>query len=171
MAIAQIAAVVQLLNHVWLFCNPMDCTYQASLRGIPRQEMLEWVAISFSKGSSWPGNQTQVSCLTDRLFTTEPPEKAVPWLAGIPNAWQEHSAKYLFHDQKMLADPIACVRHTSICQKTLHVVSLKEELVMHIWKDSQREASYHRSYFRFKHMLKWDFCSVAHTARWDHGRR
>ena len=70
--------------------------------------------------------------MASRLFITEPPEKAVPQLAGIPNAWQEHGAKYLFHDQKMLADPIACVRPTSIYQKALQAVSLKEELVMHI---------------------------------------
>ena len=30
---------------------------------------LEWVAIPFSRGSSWPGNQTWVSCIVGRFFT------------------------------------------------------------------------------------------------------
>ena len=31
-------------------------------------EILEWVAIPFIKGYSWPRNQTQVSCIADRFF-------------------------------------------------------------------------------------------------------
>jgi len=30
---------------------------------------LEWIAIPFSKGSSWPRDWTQVSCITGRFFT------------------------------------------------------------------------------------------------------
>ena len=36
--------------------------------GFPSQEM-EWVAISFSRGSSWPRGQTQVSCIAGGFFT------------------------------------------------------------------------------------------------------
>ena len=44
-------------------CNPMDC----SSPGFPvhwtsHLRILEWVAISFSRGSSWPRDQTCVSC-------------------------------------------------------------------------------------------------------------
>ena len=35
------------------------------------------VAISFSRGSSWPKDQTQGSCIAGKLFTTEPPGKPV----------------------------------------------------------------------------------------------
>ena len=31
--------------------------------------MVEWVALSFSRGSSWPGDQTPVSCIAGRFFT------------------------------------------------------------------------------------------------------
>ena len=31
--------------------------------------MLQWVAISFSRGSSWPRDRTQVSCIAGRFFT------------------------------------------------------------------------------------------------------
>ena len=41
--------------------NPMD---QASLyHEILQARILEWIAIFYSKGSSWPRNRTQVSCI------------------------------------------------------------------------------------------------------------
>ena len=41
--------------------------YQLSHKGSPR--ILEWVAYPFSRGSSWPRNQTGVSCTASRFFT------------------------------------------------------------------------------------------------------
>ena len=43
--------------------------------GIFQARILEWVAISFSRGSSWPRDRTRVSCIAGRFFTTVPPEK------------------------------------------------------------------------------------------------
>ena len=42
--------------------------YQLSHQGSPR--ILEWVAYPFSSGSSWPRNQTGVSCIAGRFFTS-----------------------------------------------------------------------------------------------------
>ena len=42
--------------------------YQLSLKGSPR--ILEWVAYPFSSRSSWPRNQTGVSCIADGFFTS-----------------------------------------------------------------------------------------------------
>ena len=39
--------------------------------------MLEWVAISFSGGSSQPRNWTHVSCIAGGFFTAEPLEKSI----------------------------------------------------------------------------------------------
>ena len=51
-------------------CNHMDCRLPgSSVRGIFQARVLEWVAISFSRGSSWPRDQTQVSCIAGRFFT------------------------------------------------------------------------------------------------------
>ena len=36
------------------------------------------VAISFSRESSWPGNQICISCIASWFFTTEPPGKPPP---------------------------------------------------------------------------------------------
>ena len=47
-----------------------------SVHGISQVRTLEWVAISFSRGSSGPKDWTWVSCLADRFFATEPPGKS-----------------------------------------------------------------------------------------------
>ena len=44
-------------NRGWLFCNPVDYT----VHGILWIRILEWVAISFSRVSSWSRDWTQVS--------------------------------------------------------------------------------------------------------------
>ena len=40
-----------------------------SVSGIRQARIQEWVAIPFSRGSSWPRNSTRVSCLAGRLCT------------------------------------------------------------------------------------------------------
>ena len=40
-----------------------------SVHGIFQARVLEWGAISFSRGSSWPRDWTQVSCIAGRRFT------------------------------------------------------------------------------------------------------
>ena len=51
-------------------CNPVDCSPSGcSVHGIFQARILEWVAISFSRGSSRPRDQTCISCL-------------LPWQAG-----------------------------------------------------------------------------------------
>ena len=49
---------------------PRECSPPgSSVHGILQATTLEWVAIPFSRGSSWPRDQTQVSCTTGRFFT------------------------------------------------------------------------------------------------------
>ena len=51
-------------------CDPMDYSLPGfSVQGILQARILEWVAISISRGSSWSKNQTWVSCITSRFFT------------------------------------------------------------------------------------------------------
>ena len=45
----------KLLQSCVTLCNPMDCSLaSSSVRGILQARILEWLAISFSKGSSQP---------------------------------------------------------------------------------------------------------------------
>ena len=41
----------------------------SSVHGILQARILEWVAIAFSRGSSWHRDRTLVSCIEDRFFT------------------------------------------------------------------------------------------------------
>ena len=51
-------------------CDPMDSSPPgSSVHGIFQAWILEWVAISFSRGSSWPRDWTRVSCIVGRCFT------------------------------------------------------------------------------------------------------
>ena len=51
--------------------DPMDCTYQAPLSvGILQSKILESVAMPSSRGSSLPRDQTQVSGIAGRFFTS-----------------------------------------------------------------------------------------------------
>ena len=49
---------------------PMDCTSPGfSVPGILQARILEWIIILFSRESSRPTDQTQVSCNVGRFFT------------------------------------------------------------------------------------------------------
>ena len=51
-------------------CDPMDCSLpSSSVHGILQARILEWVAISFSRESSWPRERTQVSWIVGIFFT------------------------------------------------------------------------------------------------------
>ena len=50
--------------------GPMDCSLPgSSIHGISQARVLQWVAISFSRGSSLPRDWTWVSSIVDRHFT------------------------------------------------------------------------------------------------------
>ena len=46
-------------------CDPMNCSSPGSpVAWISQGKILEWVAISSSRGSSWPRDRTRVSCVS-----------------------------------------------------------------------------------------------------------
>ena len=85
--------VVQLLSCVLLFAIPWNVAYicdpKSSINGISQARILEWVAISFSRGSSQFRDQTHISCIAGSFLTTELPGKpevsiyVVFWWKGI----------------------------------------------------------------------------------------
>ena len=57
-----------ILNHVWV-CNPMDCSPPISfVHGVFQIRILEWVPISFYRGSSQPRDWTHVSCIGRQIL-------------------------------------------------------------------------------------------------------
>ena len=66
----------QLLQLCPTLCDPMNCNLPgSSVHGILQATILEWVAMSCSRGSSQPRDGTHVSCgfcIAGGFFTTEP---------------------------------------------------------------------------------------------------
>ena len=78
--LAIIGVHVKSLQSCQTLCDPIDYSPASfSIHGILQARILEWVAISSSKGSSWPRGWTQVSCVGGRVFTIEPPWKPPNW--------------------------------------------------------------------------------------------
>ena len=67
------AKSLQLCPTLW---DPMDCSPPgSSVRGVLQARILKWVAIPFSRGSSWSRDWTCISCgfcIVGRFFTAEP---------------------------------------------------------------------------------------------------
>ena len=73
---AQLSLMLTLPPHPWhaqsclTLSDPIDCSPPgSSVHGILQPRRLEWVAISFSRGSSQPTDRTQVSRIVGRCFT------------------------------------------------------------------------------------------------------
>ena len=67
-------------------CNAMDGSSPgSSVHWILQIRILEWVAMPSSRGSSWPRDQTCVSCLVGGFFPNEP--------RGKPNQWSRNWEK------------------------------------------------------------------------------
>ena len=61
---------VKVADLCWVLCNLMDCILLgSSVHGILLARILEWVAISFSKRSSWSREWTWVSCTAGKFIT------------------------------------------------------------------------------------------------------
>ena len=70
-------------------CDPMNYSPPgSSVHGILQARVLEWVAISFFKGSSWPRDPTWVSCIAGGFITI--------WATREPQQYLTHSQKTKF---------------------------------------------------------------------------
>ena len=100
-------------------CDPTDCSPSgSSVHGILQARILEWVAISFSRGSSRPRNWTWVSCIAGRFFTD--------WAQGSPNILNTHLINFPWNQIFTLriwwsVDTIFNRGHSSINTKILQV--------------------------------------------------
>ena len=73
---------------IQLFCDPMDCSPSgSSVYGISQARILEWVAISFSKGSSLPRDWTWVSCIAGLFLLVMDREAWHAAVHGVTKSW------------------------------------------------------------------------------------
>ena len=76
-------------------CDPVDCSPPGfSVHGILQARILEWVAISFSRGSSQPRDQTRVSHIGGRCFNL--------WATRLTQQ------KLFFYEVKIVLASICC---------------------------------------------------------------
>ena len=73
----------------WSTCSPPG----SSVHGISQARILEWVAMSFSRGSSQPRDWTRVSCIIGRLFISEP--LLIGKVNSYSNRWEYWVSKKL----------------------------------------------------------------------------
>ena len=79
-------------------CDPMDCSLPGfSVHGIFQARVLEWVAISFSRGSSWPRDRIQVSCIAVRHFTLWATRESLCNLTKIYSAIKKLKVHFSLH--------------------------------------------------------------------------
>ena len=64
-------------------CDPMDST----VHGILQARILDWVAFPFTRGSSQPRDQTQVSRIAGRFFTSWATREAQTFEKKITKLW------------------------------------------------------------------------------------
>ena len=81
------ACMLKSLQSCPTLCNPMDCSLPGSfVHGILQARILEWVTMPSSRRSSWPRDQTHVSCISciaGRFFTTEPLGKPIIYYTWV----------------------------------------------------------------------------------------
>ena len=59
----RVLVCISVVQSCLILCDPLDCRLPGfSVHGISQARMLEWVAISSSRGSSWPRDGIHISC-------------------------------------------------------------------------------------------------------------
>ena len=83
--IARLTMCSWLLSCVWLFVTPCTVVRQAPLSmGILQARIPEWAAMLSSRVSSQPRDQTQVSYIAGRFFTSWATREAQEYWSGLP---------------------------------------------------------------------------------------
>ena len=96
----------QSLQSCLTLCNPVDCSPPgSSVYGILQARILEWVATSSSRGSSWPRDWTSSSCIADEFFTAEPPGKHMSRVFRWKSCHGQHLDCSLVKDLEPEAQP------------------------------------------------------------------
>ena len=98
--------------HTWLLESWVETQHSekedhgSSVRGIFQARLLEWVAVSFSRGSSWPRDQSQVPHIVGRHFY-HLSHQGSPWSHHfMANRWENNgnSERFYFGGSKITED-------------------------------------------------------------------
>ena len=102
-----------------ILCDPMDCSLLSnSVYGISQARILEWVAISFSGGSSQPRDQIHVFCSADKFFTSELPGKPPKYILS-------HHKYFHLGETYIAPSPTNSHAHTMQIQNVLDKITMQ----------------------------------------------
>ena len=95
-------------------CDPIDCSSPgSSVHGILQAIILEWVAVPFSMAPSQPRDQTQVSSIAGRFFTS--------WATREAQYTRKNTAKFKYWPWHVHECDFAGGHHSKSCfPSTLH---------------------------------------------------
>ena len=112
-------------------CDPVNCSpLGSSVHGILQARILEWVAVPFSRGSSWPRDQTWVSRIAGTFFTVWAIMEAV-FIFNYSSNSVDYSAikKNTFESVLMRWMKLEPIIQSEVSQKEKHQYSI----LTHIW--------------------------------------
>ena len=116
-------------------CNPMDYRLPGfSVHGIFQARVLEWVAFSFSRLSSWPRDRIQVSCTAGRLFTlwatreagTRVPQRKIQRNRKVHMLFSSPSSLGSFSSLGIQKSQTKEWSHIFLCSKWLHSLNFQK---------------------------------------------
>ena len=120
----------QLLQPCPTLCDPMDCRPPgSSVHGILQARVLEWVAMSSSRGSYWPRDQTHFcgSYIVVVFFTAEPVENPPSFafilangLVGLTSKVKKTKARIIKWDH---------IKLKSFCIVKKIIIKMKRQLI------------------------------------------
>ena len=133
-------------------CDPVDCSLPASsIHGILQAIILEWVAISFSKGSSWPRDQTRglLHC-RQTLYPLSHQGRLLPIGCSISSSIHFLSLfKWSFRNLAFLLEPFCCSGSKSVAWVRDHMEKswVRPAVLRHVRlpnRDQQSHQTVHR---------------------------
>ena len=110
-------------------CDPMDCSPPgSSFHGIFQARVLEWAAISSSRGTSQPWYQTHFSCIAGRFFTTELPGKSFESQRG-----EQLIIVLIAHETNLPHSPsVRCLFSVLLCTPHTHTLAFSAEFCLNM---------------------------------------
>ena len=130
-----------------LLCDPMDCNLPVSaVYGILQARVPDWVAISFSRGSSWPRDQTWVSHIAKQtLYHLSHQGSPFTALILLNSSLRHNQCCYLviFKETEIKYDwhILTCVCFLNTCAKTNWLTHLLPYLTLHMKVHSRLKLS------------------------------
>ena len=126
----------------------MDCSPPgSSVHGVHQARRLQWIAISFSRGSSQPKDRTWDSCIVSGVFTAWVTSKALSREPCVPcigrwglNPWTDHQGSACISDFQTTfwgSSPVLSHRHVHVpfpqAQTRTHIFLASHRITFILW--------------------------------------